>query len=125
MKLSKQRRQRLNCLRRLLQGQDGRCFYCGRELDEGDACIDHFLPRSAGGGRADNLVACCRPINHLFGAAPPWLKFLVMADVNFIRSVSRWCLSLSQNGTSPVTRSVCPTRWNNGHADASGTGRVL
>lgn len=93
MSASKQRR---NCIRRLLGVQGGKCFYCGQSITEQDASIDHLVPRSVGGGRADNLVVCCRPINHFFGDAPLKLKLALMRDSDFIRSLSKWCLPVDR-----------------------------
>lgn len=44
---------------------DKHCHYCGKELHPlRDFCIDHVVPKCAGGTDAiDNLVAACRPCN--------------------------------------------------------------
>ena len=87
----------LNCVRRLLGVQGGKCFYCGQPISEAEASIDHLVPKSAGGGRIDNLVVCCRSINAFFGDAPLPLKLSVVSDPDFIRSVSMWCLVVDRN----------------------------
>lgn len=89
-------RRRLSCIRRLLGIQGGKCFYCGQSITEQDASIDHLVPKGAGGGRGENLVVCCRPINHFFGHASLKLKLTLMADPDFIRSLSRWCLPVDR-----------------------------
>ena len=82
----------LNRVRHLLEVQGGRCFYCGQPIPEDVASIEHLVPRSAGGGRVDNLVVCCRSINAFFGDAPLPLKLSAVSDPDFIRALSRWCL---------------------------------
>jgi hypothetical protein len=43
---------------------DGRCWYCGCKLDPWSFHIDHFMPRSKGGGNyLDNLVPSCPQCN--------------------------------------------------------------
>lgn len=52
------------------QRYDARCGYCSvREAEAGSELeIDHFKPRTAGGGDdADNLVYCCPTCNRLKG----------------------------------------------------------
>lgn len=49
---------------------DARCGYCGvREAEAGSELeIDHFKPRTAGGGDdVDNLVYCCPTCNRFKG----------------------------------------------------------
>lgn len=49
-----------------LQGQ--LCFFCERPLPKAEASIEHLVPSSSGGSdHPDNLVACCRTVNALFG----------------------------------------------------------
>lgn len=44
---------------------DGHCFYCNKMLEE-DWHIDHFHPKSKGGGNSeDNLVPSCQKCNIL------------------------------------------------------------
>lgn len=48
----------------------GVCIYCGHKLD-GDATIDHIVPRSEGGPNEDfNKVACCAACNSAKGRLP-------------------------------------------------------
>ena len=82
----------LNCVRRLLGVQGGKCFYCGQPIPEDVASIDHLVPRRAGGGRVGNLVVCCRSVNAFFGDAPLPLKLSAVSDPDFIRALSKWCL---------------------------------
>ncbi|MDA0256744.1 MAG: HNH endonuclease [Chloroflexi bacterium] len=47
----------------------GRCQYCGRDAE---LTLDHVLPRHRGGRHEwDNVVAACRPCNHLKGGRTP------------------------------------------------------
>ncbi len=49
-----------------LQGQ--LCFFCNRTIPKGEASIEHLVPASKGGPeRPDNLVACCKTLNAIFG----------------------------------------------------------
>lgn len=41
----------------------GRCYYCGCKLNIKDYQIDHFIPKSKGGGFVDNFVPACRDCN--------------------------------------------------------------
>ena len=50
-----------------LQGQ--RCFFCDRIIPKGEASLEHLVPSSGGGSEhPDNLVACCKTLNALFGS---------------------------------------------------------
>ena len=42
---------------------NGRCFYCGCELDFDNFHMDHFIPRSSGGKQENNLVPSCPDCN--------------------------------------------------------------
>jgi len=43
---------------------DGKCGYCGADLDERNLTIDHKIPKCHGGDHAqENLLACCRWCN--------------------------------------------------------------
>ncbi len=49
-----------------LQGQC--CFFCNRTIPKDQASVEHLVPASAGGSdHPDNLVACCKTLNTLFG----------------------------------------------------------
>lgn len=49
-----------------LQGQ--LCFFCNRTIPKGEASVEHLVPASKGGPEhPDNLVACCKTLNTLFG----------------------------------------------------------
>lgn len=44
---------------------DGRCAYCGKEIEYKDMQVDHVLPKSRGGtDDMDNLLPTCRRCNH-------------------------------------------------------------
>jgi hypothetical protein len=50
-----------------LQGQ--LCFFCNRTIPKGEASVEHLVPSSQGGSNdPDNLVACCKTLNTLFGS---------------------------------------------------------
>ena len=50
-----------------LQGQ--LCFFCNRTIPKAEASVEHLVPASAGGSdHPDNLVACCKTLNALFGS---------------------------------------------------------
>lgn len=42
---------------------NGRCFYCGCELEFDNFHADHFHPKSFGGKAKDNLVPSCPDCN--------------------------------------------------------------
>jgi hypothetical protein len=49
-----------------LQGQF--CFFCDRPIPKAEASVEHLIPSSGGGSdHPDNLVACCKTLNSLFG----------------------------------------------------------
>lgn len=86
------------CVRSILKKQQGRCFYCGQDLGVEDASLDHLMPRSAGGSdRVENLVVCCRPVNYFLGSVSLTVKARLIADSEFFRSLSRWCLVVDRN----------------------------
>lgn len=96
---------RRRCIRSVLEHQKGRCFYCHQELGEPDASLDHLVPRSAGGGDDKlNLVVCCRPLNHFLGNVSVAVKLRMLADSEFIQSLSRWCLVVDRNREVPVEK---------------------
>ena len=50
-----------------LQGQ--LCFFCNRTIPKSEASVEHLIPASQGGpDHPDNLVACCKTLNALFGS---------------------------------------------------------
>jgi hypothetical protein len=70
-----------------LQGQ--LCFFCNRTIAKGEASVEHLIPSSAGGtDHPDNLVACCKTLNALFG---------------HMTIKEKICVILKQNG-----KFVCP-----------------
>ncbi len=55
------------CIRRQRNG----CAYCGGEIGQRSAELDHIVPRAGGGSNArDNLVATCRRCNDAKGRTP-------------------------------------------------------
>ena len=55
--------------RRRLLAVDPHCRYCGDDLTFRRACLDHVVPKSAGGtNRRSNLVLCCRTCNRMKGS---------------------------------------------------------
>lgn len=58
-------------LDRLLFEQGGDCFFCKRPLAKADASVEHLLAQANGGTSAEeNVVACCKAVNALFGNKP-------------------------------------------------------
>src|SRR3712207_8053347 len=54
-----------------------RCVWCARELREGDASLDHVVPKLKGGPAwPENELAACRPCNRRRGHTSPalWLE---------------------------------------------------
>lgn len=49
-----------------------RCVYCG---SVSDLTLDHYIPRSRGGGRGNNLVTACQACNGAKGNRLP-LEFI-------------------------------------------------
>ncbi|MCE9610838.1 MAG: HNH endonuclease [Chthoniobacter sp.] len=55
-------------LERAIFAQGGQCFFCSRTLPKDEASVDHLVPTSQKGGNGDeNLVACCKTLNGIFG----------------------------------------------------------
>lgn len=80
----------------ILEYQQGLCFFCRRSLPLDLASVDHLIPRIHGGfNHRVNLVACCRAINHFFGAMPFDMKVRLKADQQFMAGITRWCLIAS------------------------------
>jgi len=49
---------------KILERDDFKCQYCGREAPEVVLEIDHIIPKSKGGkDEATNLITCCRECN--------------------------------------------------------------
>lgn len=49
---------------RLLNIQDDRCYLCGCSITFDTATIDHFFPKSKGGGNSmENMFVSCMPCN--------------------------------------------------------------
>lgn len=49
--------------KRVFDITNGRCFYCGCELDIDNFHIDHFIAKSDGGKGKENLVPSCPECN--------------------------------------------------------------
>lgn len=78
-------------LERLMFLQGQRCFFCDHAIPKSEASVEHLVPSSSGGAdHTDNLVACCKALNGLFGS---------MTVKEKIRAI------LNQND-----RFVCPSR---------------
>lgn len=83
-------------LSELLKSQKGCCFYCGQGLPLHLASIEHLVPLNEGGKRgADNVVACCRAMNHFLGPIPLKLKVQILSDVGFMGGITKWCKAAS------------------------------
>ena len=60
----------------MLYLQHGRCFFCGEELHESDASIEHLNPKAKGGtSTEDNEVICHASLNQTFGSMDLKKKF--------------------------------------------------
>src|SRR5215813_13196057 len=47
------------------------CQYCGKVFNPSELTLDHVVPKSRGGSSNwDNLVACCKRLNHRKAHAP-------------------------------------------------------
>ena len=53
---------------KVYQKYNGRCAYCGKEIEYKDMQVDHFVPlegyREKGTNDFDNLMPACRRCNH-------------------------------------------------------------
>jgi len=59
---SKQKENRRN---RLIEKYGKKCFWCGKDLDDDDITLDHYIPKFEGGPNAtDNLRLACVSCNH-------------------------------------------------------------
>lgn len=55
-------------LERLLFLQGSRCFFCGENIPEGKASVEHLVASSNGGAKDDeNCVVCCKAVNAALG----------------------------------------------------------
>jgi 5-methylcytosine-specific restriction endonuclease McrA len=55
-------------LQRALFLQGGLCFFCNRTIPREEASVEHLVPVSQKGtDEAENLVACCKTLNGIFG----------------------------------------------------------
>ena len=56
-------------LQRMMFLQGHLCFFCNRTIPNAEASVEHLVPASGGGSdHPDNLVACCKTLNALFGS---------------------------------------------------------
>ena len=55
-------------LQRMMFQQGRLCFFCDRRIPKDEASLEHLIPASADGpSHPDNLVACCKTLNTIFG----------------------------------------------------------
>lgn len=55
-------------LERLLFLQGNRCFFCGNEIPDGEASVEHLVASSNGGAKEDeNCIVCCKSVNAALG----------------------------------------------------------
>ncbi len=48
--------------------QGSLCFFCNKTLSHEEASVDHLVPKSrCGTNESENLVACCKTLNAIFG----------------------------------------------------------
>ena len=71
-----QKSKSISKLQRMLYLQHGRCFFCGKELVESEASIEHLNPKAKGGtSTEDNEVVCHASLNQTFGSMDLKRKF--------------------------------------------------
>ena len=59
-----------NKRQRIYNKTDGRCAYCGCEINLRNMQIDHVIPKSRGGSSDEkNLLPVCRSCNHRKGSS--------------------------------------------------------
>lgn len=60
-------------IKRLISGQKGCCWWCGRKIPLGRHHVDHRIPIARGGSNGpENLVISCAPCNHKKSSKMPW-----------------------------------------------------
>jgi len=84
--VSKARKTASNRRKRLWVAQDGLCFYCGNPMMGHNFEIDHVLPKSKGGHRHKNSVACHWKCNRKKSNRLPTLIELNRLDAVYIRA---------------------------------------
>jgi 5-methylcytosine-specific restriction endonuclease McrA len=68
-------------LERTLFLQGGQCFFCSKMLPKAEASVEHLVPKALGGSdHLDNLVACCKSLNSLFGSMTPKEKIRALLN---------------------------------------------
>ncbi|HVK56456.1 MAG TPA: hypothetical protein VM532_15695 [Burkholderiales bacterium] len=68
-------------LERLLFLQGNRCFFCLREIQAGEASVEHLVAISNGGSKDDeNCVVCCKAINVALGNLSIKAKFQAIVN---------------------------------------------
>lgn len=60
---------KLNKRKKLIRQHGGRCYYCKQKINARNGTLDHYIPRSKGGGNGNNLVPSCRKCNQSKGAS--------------------------------------------------------
>ncbi|WP_457677608.1 HNH endonuclease [Thermovibrio sp.] len=72
------------------------CGYCGKIVKDGEATIDHIIPKSKGGKWSwENLITCCSECNQKKGGRTPEeagmeLLFKPKRPSNFQIDLNRW-----------------------------------
>lgn len=55
-------------LQRVMFVQGQCCFFCNRTVPKDEASVEHLIPSSSSGtDHPENLVACCKTLNTIFG----------------------------------------------------------
>ncbi len=74
-------------LERLLFLQGNQCFFCNRQIPRDQASIEHLVPQSLQGtNNMNNLVACCKTLNGIFGnlSLKEKLRVILMQKGEFV-----------------------------------------
>jgi len=91
-------------LERLLFFQGNRCFFCLREIQAGEASVEHLVAISNGGSKDDeNCVVCCKAINVALGNLSIKAKFQAIVNHRgtVVCPMASLVEPLATNGTPP------------------------
>ena len=90
---------------KLTKEQEGCCFWCAIEINDGDRHLDHVWPLSRGGFHdVANLVLSCGRCNLRKGARSPWAMVREDLDLNRQEIVWRNLLNMGIGATPTASR---------------------